>query len=52
MPVDPAAAAGLGISAAEAETLLTAAGIDPAARAETLDIQRFLELGAVLRARP
>ena len=45
-------AAGLGISAAEAETLLTAAGIDPAARAETLDIQRFLELGAVLRARP
>ena len=45
-------AAGLGISAGEAETLLTAAGIDPAARAETLDIQRFLELGAVLRARP
>lgn len=44
-------AAGLGISAADAETLLGEAGIDPAARAETLAIERFLELGAVLRAR-
>ncbi|MHB1017854.1 MAG: 16S rRNA (adenine(1518)-N(6)/adenine(1519)-N(6))-dimethyltransferase RsmA [Coriobacteriia bacterium] len=44
-------AAGLGISAADAETLLGEAGIDPAARAETLAIERFLELGTVLRAR-
>lgn len=42
-------AAGLGIGAPEAETLLAAAGIDHAVRAETLDIERFLELGAVLR---
>ncbi|MHB1136523.1 MAG: 16S rRNA (adenine(1518)-N(6)/adenine(1519)-N(6))-dimethyltransferase RsmA [Coriobacteriia bacterium] len=45
-------AAGLGISAGDAEALLGEAGIDPTARAETLSIERFLELGAVLRARP
>lgn len=44
-------AAGLGISAGDAEALLGEAGIDPAARAETLAIERFLDLGAVLRAR-
>ena len=45
-------AAGLGVSPAEAQTLLSSAGIDPAARAETLDIQRFLALGAAMRTRP
>lgn len=44
-------AAGLGITTAEATSLLEAAGIDPGARAETLDIDRFLDLGAVLRER-
>jgi 16S rRNA (adenine1518-N6/adenine1519-N6)-dimethyltransferase len=41
-------AAGLGINAAEATSLLEGAGIDPAARAETLDVEHFLRLGAVL----
>lgn len=45
-------AAGLGISAGDAAALLGEAGIDPAVRAETLPIERFLELGAVLLARP
>ncbi|MDY0340387.1 MAG: rRNA adenine N-6-methyltransferase family protein, partial [Coriobacteriia bacterium] len=44
-------AAGLGVSPAEAEALLSSVGIDPTARAETLDVERFLELGAVLRGR-
>jgi len=41
-------AAGLGISTTEATSLLEAAGIDSGARAETLDVDRFLRLGAVL----
>ncbi|MBN2248204.1 MAG: 16S rRNA (adenine(1518)-N(6)/adenine(1519)-N(6))-dimethyltransferase RsmA [Coriobacteriia bacterium] len=44
-------AAGLAVVPAVAEALLAEAGIDPSARAETLDIERFLKLGAVLGAR-
>ncbi len=44
-------AAGLNVGTEEAEAVLAEAGIDPAVRAETLEIQRFLELGAALRNR-
>ncbi len=44
-------AAGLGASVSATEEALLAAGIDPSARAETLEVASFLQLASSLRAR-
>jgi len=44
--------AGIAGSAAQAETVLRAAGVDPSARGETLDIHGFTAIAAALRDAP
>jgi 16S rRNA (adenine1518-N6/adenine1519-N6)-dimethyltransferase len=47
-----AALAGWAGSAAEAERLLRAAGLDPGARGESLDVSQFARLAAAQRLEP
>lgn len=42
-------AAGLGVPAPSVESVLVAAGYDPRARAESLSVERYVELGRILR---